>query len=174
MKCRNRRYLTVDTKGWLGRFVWVVLIGTCFSLAFAISWANVANWRNSPVTVTQAATVMLKDENVSMPTVTLCPRQPDYSSFITNYVNRNYNRTRDPELYNSLRAGLVFEMRKRDHFDRDFAQEIKPKELCNATTENGFVDKLNGKHCHTTSNEIINLAQYLALHPLWIIPIPAA
>lgn len=84
-----------------------------------------------------------KDENVSMPTVTVCPRRPDYSALVTNYVNKYYNRTQDPDLYNSLRAALIFEARKTDNFDREFAQEIDPEKLCHGdkdNAENGFVD----------------------------------
>lgn len=53
------RYL-YETKGWLGRIIWLAFILTSFTVAILISYENIMNWQNSPVTVTQASTVMLK------------------------------------------------------------------------------------------------------------------
>ena len=103
------RYLSEGTN-WLVKLAWLICIVTSSSIAGYIIYHNVAQWEGSPTMLTKSMpapievrlfhnnclnkitidtiTIPMQDVRIPMPTITICPKQLDVRSFITNYFNK--------------------------------------------------------------------------------------
>ena len=111
------KYLS-ESKSLLFKLVWFVSISTSFSAAVYIIYSNIVQWENNPSVITKVMPILvevhvpirptffvhfakvcvLQNSDIDMPTITICPREPDFRNLLANYFNRYYDHAKHPDL----------------------------------------------------------------------------
>lgn len=57
-----------------------------------------------------------------MPMISVCPGKPDYNALVMNYIDKHYDREKDPELYDYVRGAAIYMKMRTDYAKEKLAR----------------------------------------------------